>query len=325
MYPPFLPEPEPEAVAGPAKKHNPRKTLVLWVILIVMFLAIWQFLSPEARKDPSHGVQHARSGEVVAVEACPPAPSSWWGGTVSVVLPTGIVVLLAYLFLRAYGQSAAFAAAQEPGRLAMAQGRFAEASAKFQATLPLFAKQPLYRAVLVINVADAELRAGRFDSAIAACAEIERSRTMLFGSSVRMRIATLSAITYALRGDVAAAERWAADARGRIAKTREDRMGHAAYLCLAEAMIACRRGDSAGAIALVDARWNELRYSLNADSMRVVEVVRAFAEAQGGVRAMNTVAERLVRVEPVAPGELAYLGAEWPEMKAFLGAHGIAG
>jgi hypothetical protein len=52
-------------------------------------------------------------------------------------------------------------------------------------------------------------------------------------------------------------------------------------------------------------------------------LVRAFAEAQGGVRASNTVAERLVRVEPVVQGELAFLGLEWPEMQAFLGAHGM--
>jgi hypothetical protein len=324
MFPPFLPE--PEAVVTPAKKqHNRTKTLALWVILIVMFLAIWQFLTPAEHTDSSRRGQTAPPYNGIAVEACPPAPSSGWPGTIGLLAPTAIAVLLGYAFLRAYRQNAAFARAQEPGRLAMAQRRFAEASAAFQSTLPLFAKQPLYRAVAVINVAEAELRAGRFDSAIAACAEIERSRTLLFGSGVRMRIATISAMVYALRGDVATAERWAEDARRRLAKSTEDRMGNGAYLCLAEAMIACRRGDPTGAVALLDARWNELRYSLNADSMRTVEVVRAFAEAQGGVRAMNTVAERLVRIEPVSPGELAYLGVEWPEMKAFLGAHGIAG
>ncbi len=323
MNQPFLPEAE-AAVAAP--KKNGAKVLILWVILIVMFLTIWQFLTPAERKEPaSRAGTTPRYGQVVAVEACPPAPSSFWTGTIATMAPCALGFFVFFLFLRAYRQNAAFALAQEPGRLAMAQRRFAEASGKFQATIPQFAKQPLYRAVVVINVADAELRAGRFESAIAACAEIERSRSLLFGSSVRIRIATISAMTYALRGDVTTAERWASDARRRIAKSNEDRIGQAAHLCLAEAVIACRRGDSIGAIALLDARWNELRYALSADSMRIVEVVRAFAEAQGGIRASNTVSERLVRVEPVAPGELAYLGAEWPEMKAFLGAHGIAG
>ncbi|MEA2752553.1 MAG: hypothetical protein QOI41_6696 [Myxococcales bacterium] len=322
MNQPFLPEPE-AAVAAP--KKNARKALFLWVLLIVMFLAIWQVLTPAERTDAGRNTNRAQRTQVVAAEECPPPSSSFWNESVAMISPMVVVVLFGFLFLRAYRQNLAFAVSQEPGRLAMAHHRFAEASARFQETLPRFAKQPPYRLAVVINVAEAELRAGRFDGAIAACAEIERSRTLLFGSAVRIRIANLSALTYALRGDLVTAERWAGDARRRIAKNQEDRFGHAAHLCLAEAAIACRRGDPTGAVALLDARWNELRYALTADSMRVVEVIRAFAEAQGGIRASNTVAERLVRVEPVAPGELAYLGAEWPEMKAFLGAHGIAG
>lgn len=321
MNQPFLPE--PEAVTA-APKKSAYKALALWVVLIVMFLAIWQFLTPAPGKPPSADAERSQVfAQLAGDEACP--PSSSWSGSISAVAPVMLVGLLFFLFLRAYRQNVAFALAQEPGRLAMAQRRFAEASGKFQETLPRFAKQPNYRAAVVMNVADAELRAGRFDAAIAACAEIERSRTMLFGSGLRVRIATNMALTYALRGDFATGERWAGDARRRIAKNHEDRIGHAAHLCFAEAVIACRRGDPMGAVALLDARWNELRYALTADAMRSVEVVRAFAEAQGGVRASNTVAERLVRVEPVAPGELAWLGAEWPEMKAFLGAHGIAG
>ena len=164
-----------------------------------MFLAIWQFLEPAPRKQPSaDGERSQRSAQVEAAEACP--PSSSWTGPIPAVAPFVIVALLFVLFLRAYRQNVAFAVAQEPGRLAMAQRRFAEASGKFQATLPRFAKQPNYRAAVVINVADAELRAGRFDAAIAACAEVERSRTMLFGSGLRVRIATSMALTYALRG-----------------------------------------------------------------------------------------------------------------------------
>ncbi len=53
---------------------------------------------------------------------------------------------------------------------------------------------------------------------------------------------------------------------------------------------------------LLDGRWLELRYALNADTMRTVEVVRAFAEAQAGVRAANVVGERLVRIEPITKG-----------------------
>jgi cell division protease FtsH len=43
------------------------KTLLLWVLLIVMFLAIWQFLSPTDRKQPvafSEFVEEVQKGHV---------------------------------------------------------------------------------------------------------------------------------------------------------------------------------------------------------------------------------------------------------------------
>jgi hypothetical protein len=39
--------------ATPAKATNPKKTLLLWVVLVVMFLAIWQFLSPAKPATPA--------------------------------------------------------------------------------------------------------------------------------------------------------------------------------------------------------------------------------------------------------------------------------
>lgn len=131
------------------------------------------------------------------------------------------------------------------------------------------------------------------------------------------------AFIYGLRGDTATAERWASDARARIAKNLEDRIGHAAQLCCAEAVIACRKCDHAGAVQTLDRSWNEMRFVMTADTMRTVELVRALAEAQAGVRASNTIAERLVRLEPVTPGELAFLRLEWSEIKAFIDAHGL--
>lgn len=312
---PFLPE--PEVVAAPPKK-NTKKTLALWVLLILLFLALWQFLSPSN--------DGGSSAHRVARAAPPPAePSSLWTSLVPTVLPIALVVFLFILFVRAYRQNDAFNVAQEPGRLALAHKRFGEAIELFRATLPLFAKQPGYRAVATLNVAEALLKAARLDEALATCAEIERSRTMLLGSGVRTRLATVTALLYTLKGDVPLAERWAGEARVRIAKNKDDRIGHAAWLCLVEATLACRKGDAPGAVRLLDERWLELRYALAADAMRTVEIVRAFAEAGGGVRASNSVAERLVRVEPVVKGEFAWLGVAWPEMNAFLAATVDAG
>lgn len=312
MNQPFLPEPEtPAAPATAPKKSQGWKTLVLWLVLIVMFLTIWQFLSPDPSKHPSPP----------PLPSCEPASSPVFTA-VPWVLLAALVVLVFYV-IRKFKANTEFNVSQEPGRVAVAERRFGDAVEVFRATLPRNAKLAIYRAANYLNLADAQLHAGQLEAALASCAEIERGGQLMFGSGLRTRVATMTALLYGLRGDVPTAERWATDARARIAKNREDRLAYAAQLCVAEAVIMMRRGDASGAITQLERRWNELRYSMTADTMRSVEVLRAFAEAQTGVRTSNTVAERLVRVEPVTPHELAYLGAEWPEMQAFLAAHGL--
>ena len=47
------------------------KTLLLWVVLIVMFLTIWQFLTPADKKVPvafSDFVTEVKQGKVVTLE-----------------------------------------------------------------------------------------------------------------------------------------------------------------------------------------------------------------------------------------------------------------
>jgi hypothetical protein len=110
--PPFLPEPEPLTPAKPPQKSG-IKTLALWVVLILMFLAIWQFLAP----DPN--------------SAHPPAPPCEPGPMWTRVLPYaicfGLVALLYRWFWRTYQVSLDFNVAQEPGRIALAERRFAAA------------------------------------------------------------------------------------------------------------------------------------------------------------------------------------------------------
>lgn len=101
-------------------------------------------------------------------------------------------------------------------------------------------------------------------------------------------------------------------------------MATAGKLRLAEAVVACRRGAPKEAIALLEDVWLELRFSFIADWMRVAEIIRAFAESQGDVREQNVIAGRIMRVEPVIGDELAFLRRKWPEMHAFLAAHGLS-
>lgn len=312
---PYLPEhaPPPPAPAGQTKR-SPLRTLVLWVVLIVIFLTIWQFLTPADR---------TAAPPPRCVAPCV-EPSGPWGSILVAGLPIAFVVLMFVLFMRRFRASHTFNAEQEPAFRALAQRRFGEAASLLRTVAKRYEKQPMFLAVANLNIADAEIWSGNLDAAIAACIDVDKQTTFGVESGSRVVAAAELALLYALAGDVASSQRWHDEARGRLAKTSDARMIIAGKLRVTEAILACRRGAPKEAIALLDEIWLELRFSFTANWMRVVEVIRAFAEAQGDVREQNVVAGRLVRVEPVVGNELAFLGRKWPEMQAFLAAHGLS-
>jgi hypothetical protein len=303
---PFLPEPDP----GPRPPvRRGAKTLVLWVLLVVVFLVVWQALQP--------------SGQHQAPPEAPACEPQFWQTTVFTVVPFGLCVLLFFWFLRTYRVSLDFNLAQERARVALAEGRRREAIDALERLVAAHAKRPAYESSALVSLAHAQLWAGNLDGAIATFVRLERGRRMVGTSAVRALAATHLAFAYALAGQLDAAHRWAHEARGRLVKNRDDRLLPGAYLCLAEATIAVRRGDAERGAAMLDERWSLLREALSASAMRMVEVIRALAEAGGGVREYHRVGERLVRIEPTGPGEMAFLGARWPEMQGFLAAHGL--
>src|SRR5262245_59211297 len=89
--PPFLPPSEPSdnpAVSPQQKKSKAKKTIALWVLLIVMFISIYQLFS-----GPTQG--HGR-----AAPRCP-EPSFWSGDYVLFGLPILVTVALFLLMRRA--------------------------------------------------------------------------------------------------------------------------------------------------------------------------------------------------------------------------------
>lgn len=92
---PFLPE--PEAVVAATQKKASKRTLILWVALIVMFLTIWQFLSPA----PRSGVEHDLPSAPPVAEA-----SSSFGSWGIATLAPGLVFFFVFVvFMRAYRQT----------------------------------------------------------------------------------------------------------------------------------------------------------------------------------------------------------------------------
>ena len=166
---PYLPEAE-VAPAVPGAKSNTKRTLGLWVVLIVMFLAIWQLLAPGPSPRPT----------------LPPCESTFsWGQAAITFTPLLLLVVLLRWFMRTYGQSTDFSLALEPGRLAMAERRFLDAAAIFRRVADDHKKRPPYAASALQEVAVAELWAGRYDEAIAAFTFVERAKGVLRASNLR--------------------------------------------------------------------------------------------------------------------------------------------
>src|SRR5688500_20189178 len=115
---PYLPEhaPPPPDPAGQTK-GNAKRTLFLWVALIVLFLTIWQFLGA-AERGP------APSPRCVAPCVEPSGP---WGTLVIAGVPIALMILMVILFLKRFRASHSFYAEQQPAFRAIAPRRFGEA------------------------------------------------------------------------------------------------------------------------------------------------------------------------------------------------------
>jgi hypothetical protein len=309
---PFLPDAAP--AEDETRKPHKRRAVLLWVIMMVTFLIVWNLLDVSSDKSttPSSSASHS------------------WTSSLALLLPMAFLAVLYLWFRRLTGRPHDFNRLQTPGFIALAEGRWTEAVSLLRATLGSFAKKSVYRSVAERNVGHAAMYAGMLDEAIASFSIAERGASSLAAPDVRALAAVDLAQAYALAGDVPTAQRWADCARTRLAKAMGSRLTLASYLCIAEALIALRAGRPAQALGLLEDNRLKLRYALTANTMRMAEVIAAFAlaaaglSATAGLRDQADVAARLARISPVLPQEFAYLGVRWPEFLAFLQEHQLA-
>jgi len=127
---PFLPEPDPDP--APVKPKQAKKTLLLWGLLIVMFLVIWQVLQP------SPSSQSTRPEPVTA-----PCEDTWSFGRATLVLgPILFSVFFVSWIVRAYGSARTFNREADPGLVALAERRLSVAAETFEALAAKHAKKP---------------------------------------------------------------------------------------------------------------------------------------------------------------------------------------
>lgn len=120
----------------------------------------------------------------------------------------------------------------------------------------------------------------------------------------------------ALAGEIDRAERWLAEAKRRAPPA------HSGRTLYAEALIAARRArwDEA---ARLESEWTRAENDLALRPRRALRVVIALMRERGGASA-EEVDLWLRAIHPLTLGGALHLGARWPEMRAFLAAHGVS-
>jgi hypothetical protein len=317
---PFLPPVEPA--------DNPKifkKSILLWLLLILFFVSLYQLFSGPPAK-PHHRMD---AQEVVAPP--PPRPSapendfvmllvgSWLPMLAMIGIFYGGVLGFARRQLRAHGK---LTAQLEPGHLALADGNVAGAVKMFEAAAHKLRGQRPYAGMARLALADARMQQGDFDAALKVLQQVEQSPGLLYGSELRLLAAVDFGLVYALRGEVDVATRWLDDARRRLARTPGVRNFQAGLLCLAEAVAFARADRRQEAARLIERDWTRVEATVFATVMRRGWLLRAFLASADGAR--STAEPYLTMLRSGRRGELDWMATKWPELKAFLVANELS-
>lgn len=291
---PYLPRPE---APQPAPQANGKRTLILWGVLILIFVAIYQLVSANA---PAHARPEAE-------------PADGWSA-LSLMGPGVVFAVIAWCVLWVRRVNAVQPRMNE----AIAKLRDGDTDGSDRILDELAARYRWPGTVVVMiafNRASGAARRGDFARAIAL---YERAfpRVIWNRRQIRHAIAVEVAWCHSLAGDLAAAERWLTTAAG-LAKDEG-----AVSPLLVETVVALRRGKAEETAARLAERWPELERTLVGVVLRPLRVLWAFALAQLGPRGAGQVEAVLAPIRPLRPGEMESYRKAWPEMALFLDAHG---
>jgi hypothetical protein len=281
-----------------------RRPVVLWLVLVLAFFMIWRFLNTTAP---------GGSGTAPATPDQPRAPEP------SFPLPA-IVAGVALLGGLGWGwwlrsRVRAFNAECAEALKLFAAADYRGATARFEDLARRFPRPRQARATARFNLAMGLLRSGELERARVALAALDP--TLAAGApSLRPTAAAQLAAIYALRGDPQAADQWIAEARARAKAVGTTRAIDGA-IAFARAVNDIRRDNYDQALRDLDAAWSDLEGALVAAELRPFRALRAFAAARGDLARAGAAGVATPSAD-ARPGELAWMGVEWPEMRAFL-------
>lgn len=274
------------------------RTLLLWVVLIVMFAAIYFMFdgaSPESR-----GITRLLG----------------W-----LLVPLAAVMALIVIFR--VREMRRFRVENNAAAVMLAKGELERARGVFQTWVDR-GMGPVPASVARRNLGWTLMRMGKLRDALGVLEDSEAQQGQGI-RSVDMYATTALDLTllHALLGDVSAAESWMAKVAGR--EPAGPQPWYLGVKAFARAVLDCRAGRTEEAARVLDDRWAELEAVLTGEILRPLRVVRAFAHAGAGPRGAGIPEMQLANTRPAYPGEYDFLGVDWPEMATFLAAQRLSG
>jgi hypothetical protein len=280
----------------PRKPTTAHRTLLLWMALIVMFIALYSFFTPAP-----DGQRRARD--------------AWWG-VVGNGLPLILMVAIAAPLIVSGRRTARFNRdVQAAGRL-LAEGRVAAAAEQFEEMARRRFVSSAVKSTARHNLGTARIRQGRPDEAVALLCAIERRDWRKQKGGLPELNAWRLTEACALAGDVEAAEAWLAEAHA-----RQGAMESPMALRMTP-LVRCRQGRFDEAAAFIDDRRRRAEGSLSGEELRTLNLLRAFAESARGPYTAR-LGDLLPSARPLERGGHDWLATRWPELRLFLEANGF--
>lgn len=212
---------------------------------------------------------------------------------------------------------------------AMTRGQLRRAEALCREMCIEVERQPSLAAVARLTLASVQRRSGELEAATATLMEVEHQRGLAALDPARGQVAAALAYVMALRGEVDAAREWLRRTELWMHHSKPwTYPGLGGYdltvpRALAEMAIAARAGEFDACVRTFDEALPAFEHGFSVSQMKPVWALRAFVAARGaGPRDIGAAEPWLRHLRGARPDEVAFLGAAWSEMQAFLAAAG---
>ena len=300
-----------EPLLPDSRKEDPllstaSKTILLWTLLIVMFVSIYQLVTaPTPGRHP------------LPTTDSDPFASLWTWGLMGVVF----VVIAGWLFSNQRRLARAVVMNGE-GLELLGRGELEKAQALFETMLQKFSRLNAVKGLAQHNLAWVFLTNGQLERATAELTALEKGDGLSRMPSLKPSAASMLALCHALAGNFELATPWLAEA-DKLKPAAAEPLKLTGSLTIVRAILFCRQGQPAEATRMLDRDWQTLE-ALGGEQLRPLRLLRAFAlSATGGPRDDGAVDRALAPLRESRPGSLRYLTVAWPELAAFMDLHHV--